>query len=40
MAKAISGSREIIVEGATHTLPNDKPEAVNGYILKFLDKPE
>jgi pimeloyl-ACP methyl ester carboxylesterase len=40
MTKAISGSREIIVEGATHAVPNDKPEVVNSYILEFLDKAE
>jgi pimeloyl-ACP methyl ester carboxylesterase len=37
LAKAIPGSREFIVEGATHTVPNDKPEIVNGHILRFLD---
>jgi pimeloyl-ACP methyl ester carboxylesterase len=37
LAKAIPGGREFIVEGATHTVPNDKPEIVNRQILSFLD---
>lgn len=36
LTKAIPGSQEVIVEGATHTVPNDKPEIVNNHILKFL----
>jgi pimeloyl-ACP methyl ester carboxylesterase len=37
LTKAIPGSQEVIVEGATHTAPNDKPEIVNSNILRFLD---
>jgi pimeloyl-ACP methyl ester carboxylesterase len=36
-AKAIPAGREFIVEGATHAVPNDKPEIVNDQILSFLD---
>jgi pimeloyl-ACP methyl ester carboxylesterase len=38
LAKAIPGSEEIIVQGATHAVPNDKPEIVNRQILRFLDE--
>ena len=37
LAKAIPGGREFMIEGATHTVPNDKPEIVNRQILSFLD---
>lgn len=37
LAKAIPGDQEVTVEGATHTVPNDKPEIVNSDILRFLD---
>jgi pimeloyl-ACP methyl ester carboxylesterase len=37
LAKAISGGQEVIIQGATHTAPTDKPEIVNSYILSFLD---
>jgi pimeloyl-ACP methyl ester carboxylesterase len=36
LAKAIPGSQEIIVEGATHSVPTDKPDEVNKIILNFL----
>jgi pimeloyl-ACP methyl ester carboxylesterase len=38
LAKAIPGSQEIIVEGATHTVPTDKPDVVNKIILNFLGR--
>jgi pimeloyl-ACP methyl ester carboxylesterase len=38
LAKAISGSQEVIIQGATHAVPIEKPEIVNRYILEFLDK--
>ena len=38
LAKAIPASEELIIEGATHTVPNDKPEIVNRQILRFLDE--
>jgi pimeloyl-ACP methyl ester carboxylesterase len=37
LAKAIPGSHESIVAGATHSVATDKPEIVNSEILKFLD---
>jgi pimeloyl-ACP methyl ester carboxylesterase len=37
LAKAIPGSREIIVKGATHAVPTDKPDVVNKIILNFLE---
>jgi pimeloyl-ACP methyl ester carboxylesterase len=39
LARAISGSKEKIIEGATHSLINEKPDIVNEEILNFLDKP-
>lgn len=36
MAKAIPNSQEIIVKGATHNLPVEKPELLNSAILKFF----
>jgi pimeloyl-ACP methyl ester carboxylesterase len=38
LAKAISGSQEIIIESATHRLLIEKPDKVNSYILRFLDE--
>ena len=37
LAQAIPHSEELIVKGATHAVPTDKPEIVNSEILKFLD---
>lgn len=39
LAKAIPGSQELIVAGATHGVPVEKPEIVNTEILRFLDGP-
>ena len=39
LAKAIPGSRESIIAGATHAVPIEKPKVVNGIILNFLDGP-
>lgn len=39
LAKAIPRSREIIVKGATHAVPTDKPDVVNQIILDFLEAP-
>jgi pimeloyl-ACP methyl ester carboxylesterase len=36
LSKAISGSQEVIVQGATHAVPTDKPDEVNKIILNFL----
>jgi pimeloyl-ACP methyl ester carboxylesterase len=36
LAKAIAKSEEIIVEGAGHNVPVEKPEIVNSAILQFL----
>jgi pimeloyl-ACP methyl ester carboxylesterase len=38
IAKAISNSRECIIEGATHSVPFEKPDIVNANILTFLDE--
>jgi len=38
LAEAISASQEVIIDGATHLVPFDKPEIVNSYTLKFLDE--
>jgi pimeloyl-ACP methyl ester carboxylesterase len=38
LAKAIPASRKITIEGATHSVPGQKPELVNSFILKFLDE--
>jgi pimeloyl-ACP methyl ester carboxylesterase len=40
LANAISGSQEVIIQGATHAVPIEKPEIVNRHILEFLDKQE
>jgi pimeloyl-ACP methyl ester carboxylesterase len=37
LAKAIPGSQEVIVGGATHSVPTDKPDVVNDLVLRFLD---
>ena len=39
LAKAIPGSHESIIAGATHLVPIEKPEIVNSKILDFLDEP-
>lgn len=39
LAKAIPGSHESIIAGATHSVPSEKPEIVNSMILNFLDAP-
>jgi pimeloyl-ACP methyl ester carboxylesterase len=36
LSKAISGSQEIIIEGATHRLLVEKPDIINFHILRFL----
>ena len=36
LAKAIPGSQETIVKGATHSVPTDKADVVNKIILNFL----
>jgi len=38
LAKAIPAGREIIIEGGTHGVPLERPEAVNSHILSFLDE--
>jgi pimeloyl-ACP methyl ester carboxylesterase len=38
LARAIPDSREVIIEGATHSVPVEWPEIVNANILKFLDE--
>jgi pimeloyl-ACP methyl ester carboxylesterase len=38
LAKAIPGSRESIIAGATHSVPIEKPEIVNSEIQNFLDE--
>jgi pimeloyl-ACP methyl ester carboxylesterase len=38
LSKAIPGSEEIIIAGATHRLPFEKPDIVSSHILKFLDE--
>jgi pimeloyl-ACP methyl ester carboxylesterase len=37
LAKAIPGSQEVIIQGATHAVPVEKPDVVNRHILRFLD---
>jgi pimeloyl-ACP methyl ester carboxylesterase len=37
LSKAIPGSQELIIMGATHTVPTDRPETVNHHILDFLN---
>lgn len=38
LAKAILGSQEVIIEGATHSVPSGQPDVVNSLILRFLDE--
>jgi pimeloyl-ACP methyl ester carboxylesterase len=38
LAKAISGTEEVIIPGATHNAPIEKPEIVNRHMLKFLQE--
>jgi pimeloyl-ACP methyl ester carboxylesterase len=38
LAKAIPGSQESIIAGATHGVPIEKPDIVNREILHFLDE--
>jgi pimeloyl-ACP methyl ester carboxylesterase len=38
LAQAIPHSEVLIVKGATHSVPMDKPEIVNSEILKFLHR--
>jgi pimeloyl-ACP methyl ester carboxylesterase len=40
LAKSIPGGQEIIVQGSTHAVPREKPEIVNGHILRFLEERE
>lgn len=37
LAKAIPGSQEFILVGASHAAPIEKPEIINGKILNFFD---
>jgi pimeloyl-ACP methyl ester carboxylesterase len=37
LAKTIPTSREVVIEGGTHTMPMDIPGMVNNYILRFLE---
>ena len=39
LAKAIPGSQEFIIAGATHSVPIEKPEIIDSKILNFLDAP-
>jgi len=39
LAKAIPGSQECIIAGATHSVPIEKPEIIDSKILNFLDAP-
>jgi pimeloyl-ACP methyl ester carboxylesterase len=39
LAKAIPGSHESIIAGATHSVPIEKPEIIDSKILNFLDAP-
>ena len=38
LAGAIPGSRKIIVAGASHALPWEKPGILNDYVVRFLDE--
>ena len=38
LARAISESEEVIIQGATHAVLFEKPEIVNRNILRFLDE--
>jgi pimeloyl-ACP methyl ester carboxylesterase len=37
LAKAIPGSQETIVKGATHSVPTDRADVVNEIIVNFLE---
>jgi pimeloyl-ACP methyl ester carboxylesterase len=37
LAKAIPGSQEVIIQGATHAVQVEKPDIVDCHILRFLD---
>jgi pimeloyl-ACP methyl ester carboxylesterase len=37
LANAIPGSQKVIITGATHAVPIDKPHLVNDVILRFLE---
>jgi len=37
LSKAIPNSEEVLIAGATHWLPVEKPDIVNSHILSFLD---
>jgi pimeloyl-ACP methyl ester carboxylesterase len=39
LARAIPGSHESIIAGATHWVPIEKPEVIDSLILNFLDAP-
>ena len=39
LAKAIPGTREVIVEDSTHDVPIEKPDFVDALIVDFLDGP-
>jgi pimeloyl-ACP methyl ester carboxylesterase len=39
LAKAIPGSQECIIAGATHGVPIENPEIIDSKILNFLDAP-
>jgi pimeloyl-ACP methyl ester carboxylesterase len=39
LARAIPGSHESIIAGATHGVPIEKPEVIDSLILNFLDAP-
>ena len=36
--KPFQGMQEVIIQGATHAVPTEKPEIVNRQILRFLDE--
>jgi pimeloyl-ACP methyl ester carboxylesterase len=36
LAKTIRGSQVVIIKGATHAVPTDKPDVINDLILRFL----
>jgi pimeloyl-ACP methyl ester carboxylesterase len=37
LSRAIPNSQKIIIQGATHSVPTDKPDDVNKLISKFLE---
>jgi pimeloyl-ACP methyl ester carboxylesterase len=38
LAKAIPGAQEIIISGATHFVPAERPSVINAHILRFLNQ--